>query len=154
MRRLIAIALGSVLLTLGAVLIPAPRAHASTVPAHLVAMRWARAHEGAPYVWGGTGPWGFDCSGLVYAAYKAAGITLPRDTFEMLASVANGELIPEPISQVRRGDLLFYGSGHVELATRFHDVSFGAQQPGTDVGYHTWGGAWSPTLAFRVRGAG
>lgn len=40
---------------------------------------YAREQLGDPYVWGATGPNAFDCSGLVYAAYKAAGINLPRE---------------------------------------------------------------------------
>lgn len=41
---------------------------------------YATDKEGDPYVWGATGPTSFDCSGLVYAAYKAAGFDLPRST--------------------------------------------------------------------------
>lgn len=152
-KRTVLLALAAAVLSLGALLLPAPRAHAATVSKRTEAMAWARAHEGAPYVWGATGPWGFDCSGLVYASYRHVGITLPRDTFEMLAAVGS-KLIPEPISAARRGDLLFFGSGHVELATSHWHLSFGAQQPGTSVGYHFWSGWWAPTMAFRVRGAG
>ena len=42
------------------------------------AVAYAYAQLGTPYLWGGDGPGGFDCSGLVQAAYAAAGIQLPR----------------------------------------------------------------------------
>lgn len=66
-----------------------------------------------PYQSGGTGNPGYDCSGLVQAAWKSAGITLPRTSGMQYISttrVASGDL--------RRGDLLFYGpngSQHVAL---------------------------------------
>ena len=54
------------------------------------AMSWALRQRGCPYVYGGTGPCsnGFDCSGLVVAAYAKVGMALPRTTYEMLDSHA------------------------------------------------------------------
>jgi cell wall-associated NlpC family hydrolase len=109
--------------------------------------RYALAQRGKPYIWGGTGPTGFDCSGLVYAAYRAAGITLPRTTYEMLSS---SRLIRIAKSQARQGDLAFFGTGHVEL----YDaglLTYGAQRPGTVIGFHQMNAFWQPTMYFRVR---
>lgn len=60
-----------------------------------------------PYVWGAQGPNAFDCSGLVYAAYKAAGLGWPNwDRLNAaLYSVATYHV---PLSQMQPGDLLFY----------------------------------------------
>lgn len=123
------------------------RAHASVVPLRLRALRWAEAQAGKPYIWGGTGPYGFDCSGLVFEAYRHAGITnLGRDTFEMLAQ-AGSVLIR--VSVPERGDLAFYGSGHVELVTR--TGTFGALEPGTLIGWHHPNAWWHPTAYYRVK---
>jgi len=141
-------------LSAGLMLAKPGKAHASVLPRHLAAFHWARAQAGHPYVFGGTGP-GFDCSGLVYSAYRAEGISLPRDTFGMLAAVATGKLIPESSGQARKGDLAFFGSGHVELVVR-PGHTFGALQTGTLIGWHSysWASWWHPSLFFRVRGAG
>lgn len=129
-------------------LLAAPSA-ASTVP-RLAALRWAETQAGCWYSFGGEScsP-GFDCSGLVQTAYRHAGISIPRTTWEMLAS---SRLVPEPASERRRGDLAFYGPGHVELVTA--SGTFGAEMPGTQVGWHHPSGWWHPTMYFRVRGAG
>jgi cell wall-associated NlpC family hydrolase len=108
---------------------------------------WALKQHGKPYTWGGTGPSGFDCSGLVYAAYRARGIILPRTTYEMLG---NWRLIRISKSQAKRGDLAFFGTGHVELYA-WGDLTFGAAHTGTLVSYHRMNAYWHPTMYFRLR---
>ncbi|MER7520086.1 NlpC/P60 family protein [Streptomyces sp. NPDC126499] len=76
------------------------------------AIAFARAQLGKPYVWGATGPSGFDCSGLTQAAWRAAGVSLPRTTYTQINAgrrVSRSELAP--------GDLVFFYSGisHVGL---------------------------------------
>jgi cell wall-associated NlpC family hydrolase len=126
---------------------PAPVAAASTTPARLTALRWAETQAGHPYVFGGTGP-GFDCSGLVMESYAHAGITIPRTTYAMAAAIGDGHLRIVPASQRERGDIAFYGTGHVELVTL--RGTFGALEPGTVLGWHHPSGSWRPTLYVRV----
>jgi cell wall-associated NlpC family hydrolase len=102
----------------GATLSSAPRAHAATNPPRLVAFHWAKAQAGKPYIYGGTGPNGYDCSGLVYAAYKRADFTLPRTTQDMLASSKFGRT-----GNPRPAELAFFGTGHVEFVTNEHHTT-------------------------------
>jgi len=77
------------------------------------AVAFAYAQLGCPYVYGGTGPCnlGFDCSGLVQAAWAAAGMQIPRDTYEQWAALPH-----VPLSSLEPGDLLIYnGEGHVAM---------------------------------------
>ncbi|MEK2488108.1 C40 family peptidase [Kitasatospora purpeofusca] len=64
---------------------------------------YALAQLGKPYVWGGDGPSGYDCSGLVQQAFRRAGVQLPRVADDQYAATT-------PITQdrLRRGDLLFW----------------------------------------------
>jgi cell wall-associated NlpC family hydrolase len=130
---------------------PAP-AQAATVPgtsAQLEASAWnyAMHQRGKPYEWGGTGPYGFDCSGLVYAAYRSAGVNLPRTTYGMLASP---HLVRITKAQARPGDLAFYGSGHVELYDH-GNWTYGAADTGTLIGFHLMNPWWHATMYFAVR---
>ncbi len=73
----------------------------------------ALGQVGRPYLYGGTTPSGFDCSGLVQYSYAQVGIKLPRTTSEQLES---GKRIS--LSSAEPGDLLFYKFGgglHVAL---------------------------------------
>ncbi|MDQ1008889.1 cell wall-associated NlpC family hydrolase [Streptomyces sp. V4I23] len=66
-------------------------------------LAFARAQIGKPYVWGATGPSSYDCSGLTQAAWKAAGVDLPRTTWDQVEvgqRVATADLLP--------GDLVFF----------------------------------------------
>lgn len=79
---------------------PAPNARAA------VALSYAYAKLGSPYVWGASGPNAFDCSGLVQAAYRFAGISLPRTTY---AQINAGRRVPR--AELQPGDLVFFYSG-------------------------------------------
>ena len=111
------------------------------------ALDWAEAHAaGCWYAYGGTScAQGYDCSGLVMEAFgHGAGIWLPRTTYAMLASP---HLHPIPAAQARRGDLAFYGSGHVEILTRWYRMTFGAHDWGSRVGWIT---EWMQPTFYRV----
>jgi cell wall-associated NlpC family hydrolase len=66
---------------------------------------FARAQIGKPYVWGGTGPDSYDCSGLVQAAWAQAGVSLPRTTYDQVNAGT-----PVSRDQLQPGDLLFFYS--------------------------------------------
>jgi cell wall-associated NlpC family hydrolase len=81
------------------------------------AVEFACGQLGKPYIWGGNGNPGFDCSGLTVAAYAAAGINLPRTAQDQYDA---GSLLP-PGTPLQPGDLVFYGTSpasveHVGIA--------------------------------------
>jgi cell wall-associated NlpC family hydrolase len=87
---------------------------AASVPnnAAQTAIAYAEAQIGKPYLWGGTGPDAFDCSGLVMMAYRAAGVDIPRTSQQQWAW---GPRISP--SQVQPGDLVFFvGADGTQLA--------------------------------------
>jgi cell wall-associated NlpC family hydrolase len=98
------------------------------------AIAYARSQLGVPYVWGGQTPGvAWDCSGLVQAAYAAAGIHLPRTTQEQYDT---GPLLPAG-APVLPGDLVFYGTGpndvvHVAIALSA-TIMVNAPRPGQNV---------------------
>ena len=67
------------------------------------AITFAEQQLGKPYLWGGTGPDAFDCSGLVMMAYRTAGIDIARTSEAQWATEQR-----VPASQVQPGDLVFF----------------------------------------------
>ena len=97
------------------------------------ALEFALAQRGIPYVYGGESPAGYDCSGLVQAAYRAAGINLPRTAQEQYDA---GPHLPAG-AQLEPGDLVFFGQSpsdveHVGIVLREGEM-VDAPHPGTVV---------------------
>ncbi|MDX6402275.1 MAG: peptidoglycan DL-endopeptidase CwlO [Gaiellaceae bacterium] len=81
-----------------------PNVHGGVVG---IAMRYL----GVPYVWGGSSPRGFDCSGLVAYVFAQIGVSLPHSSYAMY-----GMGTPVSISQLQPGDLVFFtGASHMGI---------------------------------------
>jgi peptidoglycan DL-endopeptidase CwlO len=110
------------------------------------AVNYAEAQLGKPYLFGGTGPAAFDCSGLVMMAYRAAGVNIPRTSQEQWL------LLPHvKASHVLPGDLVFFAGsdgtvkapGHVGLVIG-KNTMIEAYAPGTPIRVSTFGTPQSP----------
>jgi cell wall-associated NlpC family hydrolase len=71
----------------------------------IAALRAALSRQGAPYIWGATGPTTFDCSGLVQWAYRQIGVAMPR-----VAAAQQQVGLPIAPEQAQPGDLVFFGN--------------------------------------------
>ena len=72
---------------------------------------YAMAQVGTPYVWGGSAPGGFDCSGLVMWAFAQVGVSLPHSSYAQF-----GYGVPVSVDELEPGDLVFFdGLGHVGM---------------------------------------
>ncbi|WP_158630239.1 C40 family peptidase [Glycomyces terrestris] len=121
--------------------------------------------QGAPYVWGGTGP-GYDCSGLVYASYNQIAffpdwsVRASRDMYSWVRShTAESKFYAEQVSyaDAMQGDLIFYdfsGDGVVDHVAFYagNGNVFDAQQEGVPVGYHNEYGSDDRMGVFRILG--
>jgi cell wall-associated NlpC family hydrolase len=88
------------------VLAQALTANATLASVPATALAFAAEQMGVPYLWGGTGVGGYDCSGLVQAAYRSAGVTLPR-----VAQTQFNAGPPVPAgAPMDPGDLVFFGT--------------------------------------------
>ncbi|HST66811.1 MAG TPA: NlpC/P60 family protein [Mycobacteriales bacterium] len=115
-----------------------------------VAIRYALAQVGKPYVWGATGPDTYDCSGLVQRSYAMAGVSLPRTSREQ-ARVGT----PVELADLLPGDLLFWAYNPGDLSTVHHVAMYlgdgkivQAPQPGE---YVEVTGLWLSGYAGAVR---
>jgi hypothetical protein len=68
------------------------------------AVAFVLGQRGKPYRWGAQGPHAYDCSGLTWAAWRAAGVTIPRTAAGQLAD------LPQVRGHLRPGDLVIYPS--------------------------------------------
>lgn len=136
--------------------VPASRAPATTTPAPVgvrtaevasvpppsskasIAVETAIAQIGKPYVYGGSGPDSFDCSGLTAYAWAAAGVYLSHNAYNQYF-----ETTRVPIDQVEPGDLLFFGRDGVE-SIHHNAIYVGggqmveASQTGVPIRYRGW----------------
>jgi peptidoglycan DL-endopeptidase CwlO len=111
-----------------------------------VAVNYAEAQLGKPYLLGGTGPTAFDCSGLVMMAYRTAGVNIPRTSQQQWAGLPH-----VPANQVQDGDLVFFAGadgtatapGHVGLVVG-KNTMIEAYAAGTPIRISTFGTAQSP----------
>jgi cell wall-associated NlpC family hydrolase len=110
------------------------------------AVSYAEAQLGKPYLFGGTGPAAFDCSGLVMMAYRAAGVDIPRTADQQWLGLPH-----VPAAQVLPGDLVFFAGadgtatapGHVGLVIG-KNTMIEAYATGTPVRVSTFGTPQSP----------
>jgi cell wall-associated NlpC family hydrolase len=89
---------------LPAIRYPGPAPAAGDGPRATRAVAFALAQRGKLYRWGAEGPGAFDCSGLTWAAWRAAGVTIPRTAAGQLAD------LPRVHGRLQPGDLLIYSS--------------------------------------------
>ncbi|MFJ1753894.1 C40 family peptidase [Kitasatospora sp. NPDC088134] len=114
------------------------------------AVSYALAQVGKPYVWGGNGPNGFDCSGLVQQAFRRAGISTPRVADDQYRAAT-----PIDADQLRRGDLVFWsGNGRVSgihhVAIYLGDGTYvEAPRPGKDIRVSRLNGGYYPDFFAR-----
>ncbi|MDR6976046.1 cell wall-associated NlpC family hydrolase [Streptomyces sp. 3330] len=91
------------------------------------ALAFARAQIGRPCVWGATGPESYDCSSLTQAAWRSAGVTLPRSAIDQAKAFTRISL-----AELRPGDLVFFFDdlSHTGLCTG-NGMMIHAPGPGT-----------------------
>jgi len=98
-----------------------------------IAVAYARAQLGKPYVFAAAGPDAFDCSGLTMMAWAAAGVSLPHYA---PSQMQYGSTVPIDVSAMLPGDLIFLypDIGHVEIYAG-NGMAISAPQPGDVVKY-------------------
>jgi peptidoglycan DL-endopeptidase CwlO len=100
-----------------------------------LAISFAESKLGLWYEWGGTGNPSYDCSGLVQAAWAAAGVALPRVTWDQIDS---GQPVPAQLADLQPGDLIFYLNGaHVAMYVG-NGLVIHAPTTGQQIQYGEW----------------
>jgi cell wall-associated NlpC family hydrolase len=88
------------------------------------AIAFARAQLGEPYLFGGSGPNAWDCSGLTMMAYSAAGLAIGGHSVsaQYNRAASRGQLLP--YAQAQPGDLIFYSYGGSASGAKYHVAIF------------------------------
>ena len=85
------------------------------------AVQFAFQQLGKPYIWGGNGPVGYDCSGLTLASWShGAGITFARVANDQYHTAGTAV----PMSDLRAGDLVFWGSSATDWTSVYHTALY------------------------------
>jgi len=143
------IQVGQVLVVSGSAPAVQPAAAVSPAPASSAAEQAAnvaRSKVGSSYVWGASGPYSFDCSGLTMFAYASVGVSLPHSS-----SMQSTMGTPVSLANLQPGDLVFYYSPVSHVAIYIGGgLVVSAENPsvGVTVRSLTWFG--SPTAARRI----
>ena len=81
---------------------------------------FAFAQLGKPYIWGGNGPVGYDCSGLALAAWQSAGVGFARVSDDQYHTAGQ----PVALSSLSAGDLVFWGTSQTDWTTVYHTAVY------------------------------
>ena len=84
------------------------------------AVLFAFAQLGKPYIWGGNGPVGYDCSGLALAAWESAGVGFARVSDDQYHTAGQ----PVALSSLAAGDLVFWGTSQTDWTTVYHTAIY------------------------------
>jgi peptidoglycan DL-endopeptidase LytE len=106
----------------------------------------AYAYLGVPYVWGGTTPKGFDCSGFVQYVFAKKGISLPRTSGQMFGTGT-------AVKDLKAGDLVFFANGSINhVGIYLGNGNFISATTSSGVKVDTlWGGYWGGKYAGAKR---
>jgi cell wall-associated NlpC family hydrolase len=113
------------------------------------AARLVKRQLGAPYVFGGASPTGFDASGLTMYVFAQLGVALPHGATDQLKASK-----PIPLGRLCRGDLVFWGSKKYSYDVAIYmgrGRVISAPHAGAVVGYGTIKGAWTGGRLLPVR---
>ena len=115
------------------------------------AVAWAQAQVGKPYIWGGVGPNGFDCSGLTMKSWSAAGVGINRTAADQYKQV-----LKISYASMRPGDLIFWATDTTNADSIYHVAMFigggqmvEAANPGVPIRVISI--RWSSTMPFAGR---
>ncbi|KQR11952.1 glycoside hydrolase [Cellulomonas sp. Leaf334] len=115
------------------------------------ALAWAQTKTGLPYIWGGVGPDGYDCSGLSMSAWRTAGVNLARTTRDQYKQV-----LKISYNDLRPGDLVFWSTDPKNPDAIYHVAIWAgggqimeASKPGDPL--RTTSMRWGNTMPFAGR---